>query len=92
LSNAKHSFASTLPGALFAIVVWFLGSAGLSYYLQHLSNYNATYGSMGALMGLMLWFYITSLAILVGAEVNAELSKERQARRDGVPVAQAAVN
>lgn len=73
--NAQHSFVSTLPGAVLAIAVWFLGSRGLSFYLAHLSNYNATYGSMGALIGLMLWFYLTALAILLGAELNAEMTK-----------------
>jgi membrane protein len=77
--NAKHNFSSTQPGALCAIAVWFLGSTGLSFYLNHLSNYNATYGSMGALVGLMLWFYLTALAILIGAELNAELAKRRKA-------------
>ena len=75
--NTKHSFSSTQPGALFAIAIWFLGSTGLSFYLNHLSNYNATYGSMGALVGLMLWFYLTALAMLIGAELNAELAKRR---------------
>ena len=73
--NCRHSFLSTLPGAVVAIAIWFLGSAGLNYYLTHLSNYNATYGSMGVIIGLMLWFYITALAMLIGAELNAELSK-----------------
>jgi len=75
--NKKHTFFSTLPGAVVAIVIWFLGSAGLNYYLAHLSNYNATYGSMGALIGLMLWLYLTALAILIGAELNAELTKRK---------------
>lgn len=75
--NCRHSFASTLPGAVIAIAVWFLGSAALSYYLTHFSNYNTTFGSIGAVIGLMLWFYITGLAILTGAELNAELTKER---------------
>jgi membrane protein len=75
--NCRHSFFSTLPGAVFAICVWLIGSAGLSYYLAHLSNYNATYGSMGAVIGLMLWFYLTAVAILTGAELNAELAKQR---------------
>lgn len=81
--NARHSFLSTIPGAVMAIAVWFLGSWGLSFYLGHLSNYNATYGSMGALIGLMLWFYLTALAILLGAELNAEYAKLR-ARERGV--------
>jgi len=82
--NCEHSFLSTLPGAVIAIGIWIAGSAGLSFYLAHLSNFNATYGSMGALIGLMLWFYLTALAILVGAELNAELTKQ-QARLHGPP-------
>ena len=85
--NCEHSFLSTLPGAVFAIAIWLLGSSVLNFYLGHLSNFNATYGSMGAMIGLMLWFYITALAILVGAELNAELAKTRN-RRD-VPAASA---
>jgi membrane protein len=78
--NASHSFSSTQPGAIFAIAVWFVGSTILSFYLNHLSNYNTTYGSMGALVGLMLWFYLTGIAILIGAELNAELAKRRAGR------------
>jgi membrane protein len=73
--NARHSFVSTLPGAVLATAVWLVGSSGLSFYLAHLSNFNATYGSMGALVGLMLWFYLTALAILLGAELNGEILK-----------------
>ncbi|MBV8631689.1 MAG: YihY/virulence factor BrkB family protein [Silvibacterium sp.] len=74
--NARHSFLSTLPGAAFAIAIWLIGSWSLSFYLSNFTNYNATYGSMGAIIGLMLWFYITALAILIGAELNAELAKQ----------------
>lgn len=82
--NAHHTLVSTLPGAILAIGVWFVGSWGLSYYLAHLSNYSATYGSMGALVGLMLWFYFTALAILMGAELNAERAKyARRAEASG---------
>ena len=85
--NARHSFVSTLPGAVLAIALWFLSSSGLSFYLDYLSNYNASYGSMGAFMGLMLWFYLTALAILLGAELNAERVKsQRFAIRDPRPV------
>ena len=75
--NARHRFLSTLPGAVLAIAVWFVGSWGLSFYLEHMSNYNATYGPMGALIGLMLWFYLTALAILLGAELNGEMLKNK---------------
>ena len=78
--HARHSFWSTLPGATVAVGVWFLGSFGLSFYLDHLSNYNKTYGSLGAVIGLMLWLYISSLAMIIGAELNAELAKRRKAK------------
>jgi membrane protein len=76
--NVKFGFLSTLPGAVLATAVWFLGSAGLSFYFRHLSNYSATYGSMGALIGLMLWLYIIALAILLGAELNGEILKTKR--------------
>ena len=74
--HARHSFWSTLPGAAVAVGMWFLGSSGLSFYLSHFSNYNKTYGSLGAVIGLMLWLYISSLAVLIGAELNVGLSKQ----------------
>ncbi len=74
--NTKGTLRSTLPGAALAVGMWFLGSTLLSYYLQHLTNYSATYGSLGAIIGLMLWLYLTAIAILVGAELNAELIKQ----------------
>ncbi|HTZ88853.1 MAG TPA: YihY/virulence factor BrkB family protein [Alloacidobacterium sp.] len=76
--QGRHTFWSTLPGAAIAVGMWFLGSFGLSFYLGHLSNYNKTYGSLGAVAGLMLWLYISSLAVLIGAEFNAELAKCRR--------------
>jgi membrane protein len=76
--HARHSFWSTWRGAAVAVGMWFLGSFGLSFYLDHLSNYNKTYGSLGAVIGLMLWLYISSLAVIIGAELNAELAKRRR--------------
>jgi membrane protein len=78
--NRKQRFADTLPGAVVAVGGIFLCSAGLGYYFGHLSNYNKTYGSLGAVIILMLWFYVVALLLVVGAEVNAELLKQRGAR------------
>lgn len=75
--NVRQRFRSTLPGAIFAIGVWFAGSACLSYYLSHFSDYSKLYGGMGAIIGLMFWTYLMALAILTGAEMNAELAKRR---------------
>lgn len=75
--NVRQRFRSTLPGAIVAIAVWFAGSAALAYYLDHFSDYSKLYGGMGAVIGLMLWTYLMALAILTGAELNAELAKRR---------------
>lgn len=75
--NTRNKFLGTLPGAMLAVGVWFLGSLGLSFYLRHMSSYSSAYGPLGAVIALMLWFYITAFAILLGAELNAELSKLR---------------
>lgn len=75
--NLKQRFKSTLPGAIFAIAMWFAGSAGLAFYLDHMSNYSRMYGGMGAILALMFWIYLMALATLIGAEMNAELAKRR---------------
>lgn len=75
--NLRQRFKSTLPGAVFAIALWFAGSAGLAFYLSHLSNYSRMYGGMGAIIALMFWIYLMALATLIGAEMNAELAKRR---------------
>jgi len=82
--NLKQRFASTLPGAVIAIALWFIGSASLSFYLDHLAHYSRLYGGMGAVIGLMFWIYLTALAILIGAEANAEIARRRDSlvRRD----------
>ena len=73
--NRRQRFKATLPGAVFAIGVWFVGSAGLAFYLDHLSNFAKLYGGMGAVLALMFWIYLVALATLTGAELNAELAK-----------------
>jgi membrane protein len=83
--NRRMSLRDSLPGATFCVAIWFVGSSGLSYYLDHLANYSATYGSLGAIICLMLWLYLTALAILIGAELNAELIKRKVRRPNLAP-------
>ena len=73
--NRKQEFRSTFPGAVIAVIGWSLGSFCLNLYLSHFSDYTKTYGVLGSVMVIMLWFYIVALAILAGAESNAELGK-----------------
>ncbi len=82
--NRKQNFMDTLPGSLVAVLGIFLSSGGLGYYFAHLSNYNKTYGSLGAVIILMLWFYVVALLFVVGAELNAELLKLETAHEQPV--------
>jgi len=65
-------------GAITAALLWIGGSALLSYYLSNFANYSATYGSLGAAIGLMMWMWLSASTVLFGAELNSEI--ERQAR------------
>ena len=60
-------------GSALATLVWLAGSIGFSYYVSHFGSYDATYGSLGAVVILLLWLWISALILLAGAEVNAEL-------------------
>jgi membrane protein len=66
------------PGVVVAIVLWLLVSLGFRLYLHFFNSYSATYGSLGALIILMLWFYLTGAAILLGGEINCELEGSDQ--------------
>lgn len=65
------------PGTLVAIGLWLATSLGLKIYAANFAHYNLAYGSIGAVILLLLWFYLTSIAILVGAQINAELEPAR---------------
>ena len=67
-------------GSVLAAGLWLLGSLLFSYYVSNFANYNATYGSLGAIAGLLMWFFVGAFIVLLGAELNAEL--EHQTLRD----------
>lgn len=62
-----------VPGGAAATLSWLAGSAALSYYLANFADYNATYGSLGAAIGLMIWMWMTAIVVLAGGELNAEI-------------------
>ena len=79
-SRTKPEWKWVSPGSLIAAVIWLLGSLLFSYYVSHFANYNATYGSLGAVIGFISWLWLSALVVLLGAEINAEF--EHQTARD----------
>lgn len=63
------------PGSAFGVLLWLAASLGLRAYLHFFNNYSATYGSLGAVMILLVWLHITGLAFLIGGEINAEIER-----------------
>jgi membrane protein len=68
-----------IVGAVSAVVMWLIGSALLSWYLSNFGNYTATYGSLGAAIGLMTWMWMSAVIVLVGAELNSEIERQAMA-------------
>jgi len=64
-----------LPGAVLAIVLWLIASELLSFYVANIASFGVTYGPLGAVVGVMLWFYVSAYAVLLGAELNAQLEQ-----------------
>ncbi|HEX9869502.1 MAG TPA: YihY/virulence factor BrkB family protein, partial [Candidatus Tectomicrobia bacterium] len=61
------------PGSVVAVVGWLLASLGFSFYVNNFGSYNATYGSIGAVIVMLTWMYVSGFFILVGGEINAEI-------------------
>lgn len=74
--NTKVYIKNVVWGALFATVFWQLVSLGFSFYVSTMGNYSATNGSLGAVIVLMIWFYISGIIIMVGGTINATLKKK----------------
>ncbi|MGI5290949.1 YihY/virulence factor BrkB family protein [Nonomuraea polychroma] len=75
--NAKRGFRWVTAGGVLALVVWLLASAGFAFYVANFGSYNKTYGSIAGLIIFLVWLWITNIAILLGAELNAELERGR---------------
>jgi membrane protein len=71
--DADQDWAWVTPGAVLATLLWLLASLAFKFYVANFADYNETYGSLGGIIVLMLWFYITGLAMVIGAELNAEI-------------------
>lgn len=71
--DAEQDWTWITPGAVLATALWLLASLAFRFYVTNFANYNETYGSLGGVIVLMLWFYISSMAVLMGSEMNAEI-------------------
>ena len=77
--NVKlRGFKWVTPGSVLALLVWVVASAGFAFYVANFGSYNKTYGTLGGLVVLLIWFWITNLAILFGHQLNAERERSRE--------------
>ena len=77
--NMKIRLKSVFPGALFATVGWIVTSLAFSFYVGNYANYSKTYGSIGAIIVLMLWLYFSAIILMLGGQLNAVLTERKQA-------------
>jgi membrane protein len=76
--NVKQpGLKAVLPGGLLAVVVWIVASAAFAFYVANFGSYNKTYGTLGGVIVFLVWLWLTNLAILLGAEFNAERARQR---------------
>ncbi|WP_406278483.1 YihY/virulence factor BrkB family protein [Embleya sp. NBC_00896] len=75
--NAKQGFKWVTPGGVLAVVLWAIFSAAFAYYVANFGTYNKTYGTLAAVIIFLIWLWLTNMAILLGAEYNAELERAR---------------
>jgi membrane protein len=84
--SRKHTLGQQFPGSVFAVVVWLASSGALGIYLRRFSYLNAMYGTLASFVVFMIWLQITAAAILLGAELNVALERQKTAKLLGEPV------
>lgn len=76
--DRRRPLRDVLPGALAALACWLAATLGFSYYVDHFANYSVVYGSLGVVIVMLLWLYLTSILMIMGAEFNTLLLDRRQ--------------
>jgi membrane protein len=83
--NARQRrFRWVTPGGVLAVVVWVIASVGFGIYVANFGSYNRTYGTLGGVISFLVWLWISNVALLLGAEFDAELERERELKA-GLP-------
>jgi membrane protein len=80
--EARQRFLSILPGAVTSTILWMLASSAFRIFLRNFGTYNKTYGSLAALVILMIWLWISGLVFLLGAEINSLMKRDHDKERD----------
>ncbi|PZP38469.1 MAG: ribonuclease, partial [Pseudomonas fluorescens] len=75
-SREKPKWQWVTPGSLFVMVAWVVMSIGFSIYISNFANYDKTYGSLGAAIGVMMWVWLSTYILLIGAALNAEMEHQ----------------
>lgn len=76
--DKRQPVKAILPGILAALLAWMVVSVGFSFYVENFANYSVIYGTLGAVIVLMMWLYMTAAILILGAELNAALLEVRQ--------------
>ncbi len=79
--DKKYPWKHVLPGAIISTVLWQVVSFGFSFYVSNFGNYSATYGSLGGVIVLMLWLFLTGLSLVIGGEINGIYHREEDKKK-----------
>jgi membrane protein len=79
--DVEQEFRFITPGAVLAVVAWLVASLAFDFYVKNFSKYNAMYGSIGAIIVLLLYFFISAMVLLFGAEINAVIEHHAPMRK-----------
>ena len=79
--EVERTWSTLLPGSAFAVIVGLIGSEGFAIYVSRFGSYNKAWGSLSGVIVLLVWFWLSGLAILLGGEINAEAARRREASR-----------
>ena len=86
--GVKIEFSESIPGAMFASLLWIILSIVFSFYVSNFGNYSKTYGSLGGIIVFLLWLYMSSIVIVLGAEVNATLMSMKDKKHKRIKMIQ----